>query len=84
MLNVLDELYNNLNPFKSTPFNPHSVGSFVNVTMDNLYSNYGLLCHSGINREIPRKTPGIYCFSGLETYLLMYKEVVIFLVIHRC
>lgn len=45
----------NLNPFKSTPFNPHSVGSFVNVTMDNLYSNCGLLCRSGINRRIPRK-----------------------------
>ena len=45
----------NLNPFKSTPFNPHSVGSFVNVTMDNPYSNCGLLCRSDINREIPRK-----------------------------
>lgn len=84
MLKCLDELYNNLNPFKSTPFNPHSVGSFVNVTMDNLYSNCGLLCRSDINREIPRKNSWDLLFSGLETYLLMYEEVVIFLVIHKC
>lgn len=74
----------NLNSFKSTPFNPHSVGGFVNVTMDNLYSNYDLLCRSGINRGIPRKNSWDLLFSGLETYLLMYEEVVIFLVIHKC